>query len=105
MNFQNAAKSIAALQRIEAQLGDAWVAVQKGSNRYRPDLIRDDDMAHQSQTFLSAFLHAMQKSPSDDVSASSWAEVRGMLDEMSSSRAQQGFTPSETASFVFSLKE
>ena len=104
MNFQSAAKTIATLQRIEPQLNTEWLATQKNSSAYRPDLIRDDELGQQSQSFLSAFLHAMQSSPSDDITANSWSEVRGMLEEMSSSRAQQGFTPSETASFVFSLK-
>ena len=105
MNFQSAAKVIAGLQRIEPQLNAEWLAGQKGSGGHRPDLINEDDLGRQTQLFLSAFLDAMQNSPSDEVTASGWAEVRGMLDDISTSRAQQGFTPSETASFVFSLKE
>ena len=34
-----------------------------------------------------------------------WANVRQMLEDISVSRAQQGFSPSETALFIFSLKE
>ena len=34
-----------------------------------------------------------------------WSAVRELLGEFSRSRALQGFTPSETATFIFSLKE
>jgi rsbT co-antagonist protein RsbR len=37
--------------------------------------------------------------------ASAWDGTRELLGEVSRSRAQQGFTPSETATFVFSLKQ
>jgi rsbT co-antagonist protein RsbR len=104
MNFPSAAKSIAALQRIEPQINADWLKGLKTSGNHRPDLIKDDDLSRQSQSFLATFLHTMQMSPSDDVTSEGWAELRGMLEEMSTSRAQQGFTPSETASFVLSLK-
>jgi rsbT co-antagonist protein RsbR len=34
-----------------------------------------------------------------------WGDLRDMLGEVSRSRTQQGFSPSETAAFVFSLKK
>ena len=40
-----------------------------------------------------------------DVSGPAWDGVREQLTELSRSRATRGFTPTETATFVFSLKE
>lgn len=40
-----------------------------------------------------------------DIKANGYAELRDMLAQISRSRAAQGFSPSETATFVFSLKE
>src|SRR5262249_13989905 len=40
-----------------------------------------------------------------NVTASEWGAARDFLGELSRSRGQQGFSPSETASFVFSLKQ
>ena len=40
-----------------------------------------------------------------DIHTAGWAEVRDLLGEISRDRARQGFTPSETAIFIFSLKE
>jgi rsbT co-antagonist protein RsbR len=40
-----------------------------------------------------------------DITAPMWAETRAAIGEVSRSRAARGLTPSETATFVFSLKE
>jgi rsbT co-antagonist protein RsbR len=40
-----------------------------------------------------------------DADAASWSPVRAYLNELSRRRVDQGFTPSETATFVFSLKQ
>jgi rsbT co-antagonist protein RsbR len=41
----------------------------------------------------------------NDIAGSDWAGARQVLEEVSRTRTTQGFTPSETATFVFSLKE
>jgi rsbT co-antagonist protein RsbR len=53
-------------------------------------------------------LHALGKAlaaGSSDMRGPEFAEVRDLLSAYSRSRAQQGFSPSETATFVFSLKQ
>jgi rsbT co-antagonist protein RsbR len=50
-------------------------------------------------------LMRLSKVHGDDVENQEFAEVRSYLDEISRIRALQGFTPSETAVFVFSLKD
>src|SRR5262249_23692953 len=47
----------------------------------------------------------MTNGSSTDIMAPEWANVRELLNELSRSRARQGFTPAETATFVFSLKQ
>jgi rsbT co-antagonist protein RsbR len=39
------------------------------------------------------------------MTTSEWGPVRRVLDQLSQTRAEQGFSPSETATFIFSLKE
>ena len=66
--------------------------------------IKDAELQKQCRDFLAAFasgLNAGATSAAED----GFAKVRGLLEEFSRSRAVQGFTPSETAMFVFSLKE
>ena len=57
-----------------------------------------------SREFLGAIAGALVEG-SLDVKSASFAKVRDMLSEFSAARARQGYSPSETATFVFSLKQ
>jgi rsbT co-antagonist protein RsbR len=48
---------------------------------------------------------ALEKGADTDIEGSAWDEVRALLTEISHARVRQGFSPIETANFVFSLKE
>ena len=47
---------------------------------------------------------ALQEGGSTSTLGNAWEPVRRMLSEVSKARSLQGFTPSETATFIFSLK-
>ena len=93
------------LQKHEVKTLAAWLKSQKASGAYRPDLIREAELEQQSREFLGTLLETLQKAETDDVASAEWTDVRDYLTGVSHSRAQQGFSPSETATFVFSLKE
>ena len=93
------------LQDHEEELLENWVQVQLLSSTRRSDLISDFELRQQSAEFLRAFRQASQGSDVIDITSSQWDHVREILTEISRSRAQQGFTSSETATFVFSLKQ
>jgi rsbT co-antagonist protein RsbR len=93
------------LQHHEEELLETWVQEQLASNTRRPDLISDFELRQQSAEFLRAFRQASQGSNLNDIRNPQWDHVREILTELSRSRAQQGFTASETATFVFSLKQ
>ena len=67
--------------------------------------VRKDEQRTQCGEFLSVFAKAAGGAAPDNIDDGSWNPVRVVLDDISSSRAKAGSTPSETASFVFSLKE
>jgi len=91
------------LSRHEAELLREWLREQvKG---LRPELIREDDLRQQSTEFLRLFLAALRSGEETDLNGSRWSDVRAFLEKISGSRAVQGFTPSQTATFVFSLKQ
>jgi len=92
------------LNQREAEILRDWVALQLSANFRRSDLINDTDLRQQSGDFWNAFRQAVA-SGSEDVMAPAWKDVREVVDEIAASRARQGFTPSETAAFVFSLKQ
>jgi rsbT co-antagonist protein RsbR len=81
-----------------------WTARQLENIATRRDLMNETELRRQSQEFLAAFVSAAE-SGTMDMHAAAWAPVLEMLGRISRSRAAQGFSPSETATFVFSLKE
>ncbi len=93
------------LRKHEPGIVTAWLRNQQSSPAYRPDLIKESELDQQSREFLKTLLQTLQKAPSDDIESAEWTELRDFLSGLSGSRAQQGFRASETAGFVFSLKE
>ena len=70
----------------------------------RADLVKESDLREQSRKFLQLFIDLVQQND-DDQNTESWKSVKNLLADLSQSRAAQGFSPSETATFVFSLKQ
>jgi rsbT co-antagonist protein RsbR len=93
------------VQDHEKELLEDWVQEQLASSTRRTDLISDFELRQQSAEFLRAFCQASQGNDVIDITNPQWDHVREILTEISRSRAQQGFTSSETATFVFSLKQ
>jgi rsbT co-antagonist protein RsbR len=79
-----------------------WIREMAGSVR-RGDLLKESELRSQCSQFLDAFAKAFG-SAGGNLKAAPWDSVRELLKEISASRSQQGFNPSETASFIFSLK-
>src|SRR5262245_22578274 len=92
------------LQKDEGALLQSWVDNQVSSPTFRPDRTSRQELLDHSRRFR-ALLRDAVKGGDADIMSPSWLGVRQMLDELSVSRAQQGFSPSETATFVFSLKQ
>ncbi len=91
--------------RYEDQLLPAWVQHQLAAATLRRDLMKDDELETQSRRFLGALRKVLQNGGADqDITAPAWDEARELLGDIAQMRARQGFSPSETATFVFSLK-
>lgn len=93
------------LQNSEAEILSNWMQRQLSASTLRQDLISEAQLKEQSRTFLSAFRDAMRSGETQDIHSHTWSDVRGVLSDISRQRARQGFSPSETSTFVFSLKE
>ena len=59
----------------------------------------------QSREFLNTFSSAVQHSYDENLSGERWDDVRSTLGALSKERAISGSSPSQTATFVFSLKK
>jgi rsbT co-antagonist protein RsbR len=93
------------LQKHEATILSEWTKHQFAAAPSRAGRIEDREVREQSRTFLGLVREAAQRADLEDISAPEWAATREMLGGLSASRARQGFTPGETATFVLSLKQ
>jgi rsbT co-antagonist protein RsbR len=82
-----------------------WLSNQSASGASRAGRIQDAQLRDESQRFLGLFTTAIQQGVEFDTRSAQWADVREFLTELSRSRATQGFTPSQVATFIFSLKQ
>src|SRR3954468_4316153 len=81
---------------------DEWLKAMSSSIR-RSDLIKESELRAQAARVLK--LMAVANEIADgNLQASAWEETKDALSDITRSRAKQGFTPSETAMFIFSLK-
>jgi rsbT co-antagonist protein RsbR len=75
------------------------------SRLVRRDKNAESELRQQAARFIPLISKALEKGQSYDIDQSSWSEVRHLLSAISSARVRQGFTPTETATFIFALKE
>jgi len=89
------------LKNHEGDLLKDWVSLQSSGlgRRASEHALRAD-----SSEFLAAFKEAAQSAGSSSLQSENWRPVRDFLSNLSASRAKEGFSPSETANFIFSLK-
>jgi rsbT co-antagonist protein RsbR len=89
------------LQRRDEVL-TAWMKEQRAEGR--PDSQAASELRAQGEEFLTLISAPADTESVFDEEAAAWMPARAFLADLSRTRAQQGFSPSETASFVFALK-
>jgi rsbT co-antagonist protein RsbR len=88
----------------EGQILPEWLDLQKKAGVLETGRINEAELTAQCRDFLRLFQEALPKGGTD-VANSAYNPVRDFLSDVSRSRAQQGFSPTETATFIFSLKK
>jgi rsbT co-antagonist protein RsbR len=81
-----------------------WLDLQKKAGTLQTGRITESEMTAQSREFLHLLRDGLAKGGSD-VANAAYGPAKEMLGNLSRSRALQGFSPSETATFIFSLKQ
>jgi rsbT co-antagonist protein RsbR len=92
------------LTKHEGPILERWVEEQLATIGPKRGLMSDAEMREQSREFLGLVRQAAQTGEAD-IEGAPWTAVRDFLGRISASRAVQGFSPAETAVFVFSLKQ
>jgi rsbT co-antagonist protein RsbR len=93
----------ALIERHQKQLLEGWLSQQRNSGTWTAE--DEGDTKSQAMRFLAELRKATAAGQLEDVRAREWTGTRELLEEVSRARAVRGFTPSQTALFVFSLKE
>lgn len=83
--------------RHEKDLLSEWLRLQRELISKRGERISEASLRNMSQQFLRSLVEGLERSE--------LSEVYEHLGEITRQRASQGFTPAETASFIFSFKQ
>jgi rsbT co-antagonist protein RsbR len=92
------------ISRQEQEIMSQWrdnldKSVKRTSGAEKQEVIRE------SREFMEALKLASEKERLEDITAPGWSTMRDLLGDISARRAKGGYTPTETAMFIFSLKE
>ncbi|SAL34752.1 STAS domain-containing protein [Caballeronia humi] len=87
----------------EAKILTDWLNEQLATARQ--GVISEAELRESSRAFLAQFARAIASDYDTDLSGQAWDSVRLHLEALSRERVIQGFTSSETAVFIFSLKK
>ncbi len=88
----------------EAAILESWLALLKSGGSLQTGRIREVELQAQARTVFGQLRDALASGEGDG-HADAYETLRETLADISRSRAIQGFTPTDTANFVFSLKE
>lgn len=88
----------------ENEILPEWLSLQKKAGALQTGRITESELGTQSRDFLHRLRDGLAKGGTDPAHEA-YSSTRDLLGEISRSRALQGFSPKETASFVFSLKQ
>src|SRR5262245_56455546 len=88
----------------EGEILPEWLELLKKAAGLQTGRISETELASQCRDFLRLLRDALERGGAD-ASNAAYSQVRDFLGNVSRSRALQGFSAAETATFVFSLKQ
>jgi rsbT co-antagonist protein RsbR len=101
--MKNAAVQV--LKKNKAVILEKWIGYQAMDEGLKEDLISNEDLRIQSEELLSAIIDNISEQNISDVESFDFGPIREQLAAISVSRARQGYSPRETAVFIFTLKD
>jgi rsbT co-antagonist protein RsbR len=99
---QKAGNLSSIIAQHKAEILSEWMREMSGATR-RGDLMKESELQSQCSRFIDLVAQATAVAGSS-IQSQAYDPMREMLGEISRTRAVQGFSPKETATFVFSLK-
>jgi rsbT co-antagonist protein RsbR len=93
------------LAQHESDLLSDWVSLQSKKLGGTRRVMDERQVREQSRDFLTTLRSALQQADGSNIAGPEWSEARGLLERITHARLAAGMTPSEVATFVFSLKQ
>jgi rsbT co-antagonist protein RsbR len=92
-------------EKYHGELLSKWIERQIETLGLRAGQTDQAELRDHSTRFIAALRQAASTGQITDIGGTDYAQVREILEEVSRSRALKGFSPTETATFIFSMKE
>ncbi|MES2431437.1 MAG: STAS domain-containing protein [Bacteroidota bacterium] len=92
-------------QKKIKQLLESWMMQQLNEEGLREDLITNQELRQQSEELLQSIVNLLKKETEDFTPTSEYENLSEIVAGISTSRAINGFTPTETGYYIFSLKQ
>ena len=89
----------------EQDLLAEWQKALLAANTAREDLLKGGELQQQCRDLLDGIRKALATGNLTNLQAAEWTPVRELLGTVTRTRVSQGFSPSDVARFVFSLKQ
>jgi rsbT co-antagonist protein RsbR len=83
---------------------DQWMTELKANGVRRDDLMSERDLRNEAKELIALLQQGVGAGGTGDVRGEPWSGLRGFLGQLSLSRARQGFSSVQTATFVLALK-
>jgi rsbT co-antagonist protein RsbR len=93
------------IEKHQAKILVEWLQLQESSGSLQSGRMGRGELEQQSRKFLDSLARAISGGNTTDIKAPSFEAMRTFIEETARSRAVKGYTPIETAGFLFSLKE
>jgi rsbT co-antagonist protein RsbR len=81
-----------------------WIKERLESDEFREELISKKELRQQSQQLVDALARSIQASKGADFDDAEFDELRTFLNQISRQRAIKGYTPTENATYILSLR-
>lgn len=98
-------EAIKIFQKKKKTILEAWIKYQLADDSLREELMSGDELRIQSEELLNAILSNLTDETLVNQQSHDLEPVNEVLGTISISRAKQGYSPRETGTYVFSLKD
>ncbi|MDO9377188.1 MAG: RsbRD N-terminal domain-containing protein, partial [Ferruginibacter sp.] len=98
-------ESVKIFQKKKNAIIEKWIKAQAADDALREDLISNEEVRSQSEELLTSFINSLSDDNIDNGDSRDFENVVDILSSISLSRAKQGFSPRETAAYIYGLKD